>query len=69
MAVDDRIGHDRLGQDLGAGLDHHHGLARAGHDQVQLALVELAVGRVGDELAVDAADAHGADGAQERDAG
>ena len=67
VAVGDGIGHDGLRQDLGARLDHHDGLARAGHDEVELALGELAVRRVGDELAVDAADAHRADRSQERD--
>ena len=56
-----------LGQELGARLDHHDRVARAGDDQVELRLRELAVGRVDDELAADAADAHGADRARERD--
>jgi hypothetical protein len=64
----DGVEHDRLGQDLGPGLDHHDRVTGAGHDEVELALVELARGRVGDELAVDPADADRADGAQERDA-
>ena len=67
VAVGDGIGHHVLGQDLRASLDHHHRFTRAGDDEVELALVELAVGRVGDELATDAADAHAADRAHERD--
>ena len=67
MAEQDRLGHDVLGQDLRAGLDHHDRVARAGDDQVELGLLELAGGRVDDELAVDPADAHGADRAVERD--
>ena len=67
MAEHDRLGHHVLGQDLGARLDHHDRVAGAGDDQVELRLVELAVRRVEDELAVDAADAHGADRALERD--
>ena len=38
-------------------------------DEVEIARRALAVRRVGDELAVDAADAHGADRAGERDVG
>ena len=57
MAEQDRLGHDVLGQELRAGLDHHDRVARAGDDQVELRLLELAVGRVDDELAVDPADA------------
>ena len=61
MAEQDRLGHHVLGQDLGAGLDHHDRVAGAGDDQVELGLRELGVGRVDDELAVDPADADGAD--------
>ena len=42
VAEHDRLGHDVLGQDLGAGLDHHDRVARAGDDQVELRLVQLA---------------------------
>ena len=65
MAPGDRVEHDRLGQDLGPGLDHHDRVTGTGHDQVQLAVLHLAGGRVGDELAVDATDAHRADGTVE----
>ena len=64
VAEQDRLGHDVLGQELGARLDHHDRVAGAGDDEVELRLGELAVGRVDDELAVDAADAHGADRAR-----
>ena len=56
VAEQDRLGHDVLGQELGARLDHHDRVARAGDDQVELRVRELAEGRVDDELAVDAAD-------------
>ena len=56
VAEQDGLGHDVLGQELGARLDHHDRVARAGDDQVELRVRELAVGRVDDELAVDAAD-------------
>ena len=67
VAEQDGLGHHVLGQELGARLDHHDRVARAGDDQVELRVGELAVGRVDHELAVDAADADGADRARERD--
>jgi hypothetical protein len=67
VAEQDRLGHDVFGQELGARLDHHDRVARAGHDQVELRLLDLAVGRVDDELAVDPADPDGADRPGERD--
>jgi hypothetical protein len=68
VGVFDGVGHDRLGQDLGSRLDHHHGLARAGDNQVERAVGELRHRRVGDEGAVDVADANRADRSQEGDA-
>ena len=67
VAEHDRVGHDRLGQDLGAGLDHHDRVAGARDDEVELRLRQLAHRGVDDELAVDATDAHGRDRAEERD--
>ena len=67
VAEQDRLGHDGLGQELGARLDHHDRVAGAGDDEVELGLLELAVGRVDDELAADPADADGADRTRERD--
>ena len=67
MAEQDGLGHHVLGQELGAGLDHHDRVAGAGHDQVELGVGQLGVGRVDHELAVDPTDAHGADRALERD--
>ena len=67
VAEQDRLGHDGLGQELGAGLDHHDRVAGARHDEVELGLLELRVGRVDDELAADATDADRADRARERD--
>ena len=58
MPEQDGLGHHVLGQEVRAGLDHHDRVARAGDDQVELGLVELAVGRVDDELAADPADAN-----------
>jgi len=67
LAVLDRIGHDRLGQNLCAGLDHHDRVAGTRHDEVERALGQLAGRWVGDELAVDPPDAHRSDGTLERD--
>ncbi len=67
MPEQDRLGHDVLGQELGAGLDHHDRVAGARDDQVELRVRELAVGGVDHELAVDATDADGADRPVERD--
>jgi hypothetical protein len=67
MAEQDRLGHDVFRQQVRAGLDHHDRVLRAGDDQVELRLLELAPGRVDDELATDPADTDRADGAEERD--
>ena len=61
--------HDVFGDLVGAAFDHQDGIARAGHAQVEVGLLELLEGRVDDELAVDPADAHGADRAAEGDVG
>ena len=63
----DRLGRDILGEDLDAHLDHHDRVAGACDDEVELGVAELGVRRVEDVLAVDVADAHGADRALERD--
>ena len=67
LPVDDGVGHHRLRQDLRPCLNHHHRVAGPRHDQVQLALVELAVRGIRHELAVDATDTHRADRPRERD--
>ena len=41
VAEQDGLGHHVLGQELGAGLDHHDRVAGAGDDQVELRLLEL----------------------------
>ena len=48
---------------------HQHGVLRAGDDQVQLRGLELGRGRIEHVLAIDVADARGADRAVERNAG
>ena len=63
----ERLEEHVLGHLVGAGLDHRQAVLRADDDQVERGLLEvLLVGRVEDELAVDAADAHGADRTEER---
>ena len=59
-----------LGDLVGAGLDHQDRLVGAGHDQVEVGVVDqvLLVG-VDDEVAVDLADPHRADRRRERDVG
>ena len=69
VAEHDRAEHDLLGQLLRLGLHHQHRVLGAGHDEVELRLLELRRGRVEDVLAVDVADARGADRAVERNAG
>ena len=64
---EDGLGHDVLGEDLDARLDHHDRVAGARDDEVELGVLELGVRRVEDVLAVDVADAHGGDRALERD--
>ena len=52
-------------QFLDFGFDHHHGVLGAGDDQVHPAVLQLVERRVQDVLAVDEADARGADRAHE----
>ena len=54
---------------LGFGFDHHHRVAGAGDDEVEVAFGDLLLARVEDIFAVDEADAGGADRAHEGDAG
>ena len=68
VAVHHGIEHGLLGQLLGLGFDHHHGVTGAGDDEVEGAGLELLDGRVDHELAVDMADPAGADGPEERQA-
>ena len=59
----------RLRDLLGAALHHEEAVRGAGVEQVEVALAALGLRGVEDELAVHAADAHGADRAHERDLG
>ena len=62
------LNHDSLGDLLCAGLDHDDGVLGAGDHEVELGLVlHLSEGGVDHELVLDASDAHGPDGAEERD--
>ena len=67
LGEQDRLGHHVLGEDLDPRLDHHDGVAGARDHEVEVGVREVGVGGVEDELPVDPADAHGADGALERD--
>ena len=68
MAEHDGLEHLLLGELLGLGLHHHDGIARAGNDEIEVAARHLVDHRVEDVLAVDEADAGGADRAEERHA-
>ncbi len=61
--------HDVLGQFLGLGLDHQHGGLGTGHHQVQLGALQLGLGGIEHVLAVHVADAGGAQGTVEGQAG
>ena len=60
--------HDVLRKLLGLRLNHEHGVGGAGDDEVELRLGHLVHHRVQHMLAVDIADARGADGSEERHA-
>ena len=65
----ERLDQHVLADLLGAGLDHRDRLGRAADDQVEIRLLGLGHVRVDHQLAVDAADANGADRAHERQRG
>ena len=70
MGEHDAAQHFVLAQFLDLGLDHHHRVVGAGDDEVHaVVLAQLVEGRVEHVLAVDEADARGADRAHERHAG
>ena len=58
-----------LGDFLGDGFDHHDGLLRADHHDVQQAGALLGVGWVDDQLPLHQAHAHGPDGVVKRNVG
>ena len=68
MAEHHAAEHDLLGQLLGLALDHQHGGFGAGDDEVELRVEQLGLARIEHVLAVDVADARGADRAVERNA-
>ena len=69
MAGHDRFEDEVLGQLVRSCLDHEHRVARARDRQVEQRLVvQLAHGRVDDQLAVQVADLDRGDGTLERDA-
>ena len=58
-----------LGHLVGAALDHQHGLVGTSDHEVHVGGEQLLLGRVDDEVAVDLADADGADGRRVRNVG
>ena len=69
MAEHHRLEHGGLGELLGLRLDHQHGIRRAGDHQIQGGLLDFVDRRVELQLAIDLADAGGADRAHEGNAG
>ena len=69
VAEHDGAEHHFLGQLVGLRLDHQHGGFGARDDEVERRGRELGLGRIEHVLAVDVADARGADRPVERDAG
>ncbi|MPN20896.1 hypothetical protein SDC9_168275 [bioreactor metagenome] len=61
-----RLFHLLLGDKLGGTFDHDDLVGGTGISQIDGAFPDLGIGRVGDQLAVDLADAHRADRAHER---
>ncbi len=61
--------HDFLGKLIGFRFHHHHGIRRAGHDHVQVALFQLVNARVQDIFAIDVTNPGRADWAHEGDTG
>ena len=69
VAEHHRAEHDVFGQLLGLQFHHHHGVLRAGDDEVEMAFLHLVERRIEHVLVVDEADARAADRAHERRAG
>ena len=65
----DGLKQDRFGFFLGPALDHDHGLAAGGHNQVQGAFFHLLEGGVDHQIALDPADPHAAEHVGHRDVG
>ena len=58
----ERGDHHIFGDFIRAAFDHEDGVFRAGDAQIKVGCLDFGVGRVDDELAVDASHAHRADG-------
>ena len=69
VAEGDGLDHGVFGDLAGARLDHQHRVLGPATTRSSVLALELGEGRVDDELAVDAADAHGAERPIERDPG
>ncbi len=68
VAFDHGAEHDLLGELLGFGLDHHHGVRRAGHHQVELGAFEVLDGRVDGVVTILVGDPRRTDRPHEGDA-
>ena len=68
MAGHDRLQHRPFGQLPGLRFDHQNRVRRAGDDEVERGVLHLLDRRIEPDLALDDADARGADGAHERHA-
>jgi hypothetical protein len=66
VAEFDRVDHHFFADFFRAGLDHHDSVGGSDDHDVQQALTHLVVGGIDDESPADLADAHCADGPQER---
>ena len=69
VAEHHRAEHDVFGQFLGFRFHHHHGVVRAGDDEIELGFLHLVERRVEHVFVIDEADAGAADRAHERRAG
>ena len=69
VAEHHRTEHDFLGQLFGFQFHHHHGLLRAGDDEIELAFLHLVERRIEHVFVVGEADAGAADRPHERRAG
>ncbi len=69
VAEVDRLDHVLFRQLLGAGFHHHHTFGGAGHHQIKLGALDLAVAGVEDEVVAQQADAHGGHRSVEGDLG
>ncbi len=68
MAGHDGLEHGRLGEFLGFGFDHQHGVAGSRDHKVERGVLQLLQRRIDSQRAIDETDPRGADRPHERDA-